>query len=248
MILPTSGDREGEEPKYEVLRLQLRRDIEAGMRPHEALPSERELMAHYGVSRMTVREALSRLVDEGLVYRRRGSGSFVADPHTITKSLSLTSFSEDIKARRMAPGTRLVLAERIAAEAQVATDLRLSPGDPVIHLERVRTADRTPMCVENVWLPVEVVGDALDPQSLDSLYERLEAIGAGPTRADQTIRATVVDARQADLLSVPPHSPALVVNRITYDSRGRAVERAGSVYRADRYDLQVTVTRSGRSS
>jgi GntR family transcriptional regulator len=241
------GSAGGVVPKYEVLREHLRHDIQAGMQPHDALPSERELMARYDVSRMTVREALTRLADEGLVYRVQGSGTFVADPDTITKSLSLTSFSEDIQARRMVPGSRPVLAENIEADVNVAHDLALSPGAPVLHLERVRTADDVPMCLENVWLPLAIVGDGIDLETPDSLYERLEAIGAGPERADQTIRATVVDSRVAKLLGVPAHSPALLVSRVTYDGQGRAVERGNSVYRADRYDFKVSVSRRRRS-
>ena len=242
----TTPTRAGREPKYAAVRQHLVDDIGAGMQPHDALPSERELMARYGVSRMTVREALARLADEGRVYRVQGSGTFVADPDTITKSLSLTSFSEDIRARRMTPGSQLVTARREEADAVTARDLVLSPGAPVHHLERVRTADGTPMCLEEVWLPVEVVGEQLTPHHVESLYERLEALGAAPERADQTIRATVVDARQARLLGVAAHSPALVVSRTTYDARGRPVERGRSTYRADRYDFQVSVTRRRR--
>lgn len=248
MTLPMQDARgHRKEPKYAAVRLELLKDIESGMQPHHPLPSERELMSRYGVSRMTVREALSRLADEGRVYRVQGSGTFVADPDTITKSLSLTSFSEDIRARRMTPGSRLVRAAREDASAPVARDLALSPGAPVWHLERVRTADGAPMCLENVWLPIAVVGEELDADGVDSLYERLEEVGSGPERADQTIRATVVDARQARLLGVAPHSPALVVSRVTYDGKGTPVERGNSVYRADRYDFQLSVTRRRRS-
>lgn len=233
--------------KYESVRLRLRSHIVNELQPHDPLPSERELMARYGVSRMTIREALTRLADEGLVYRVQGSGTFAADPDTITKSLTLTSFSEDIRNRRMLPGSRLVTAEQVEADAQVAHDLALSPGAPVVHLERVRTADGIQMCLENVWLPASLIGESLDPGAVDSLYAHLESIGAGPERADQSIRASVVDTREAELLGVPAHSPALVVSRVTYDGRGRAIERGHSVYRADRYNFQLTVSRRRRS-
>lgn len=245
--MTTEKSRHVRDTKYETVRAQLRDHIVAAMHPHDPLPSERELMARYGVSRMTIREALTRLADEGLVYRKQGAGTFVADPETITKSLSLTSFSEDIRARRMVPGSRLVTAEHIEADAQVAHDLALSPGMPVVHLERVRTADGSPMCLENVWLPADLVGTTLDEGEMASLYEHLEAAGAGPERADQAIRATVVNPQEAKLLDVAAHSPALLVTRVTYDGAGRAVERARSVYRADRYDFQLTVTRRRHS-
>ncbi|MBC7559940.1 MAG: GntR family transcriptional regulator [Dermatophilaceae bacterium] len=234
------------EPKYEALRRQLLADITAGMQPHDALPTERELMARYGVSRMTVRESLSRLADEGRIYRVQGSGSYVADPGTIRKSLALTSFSEDITARRMTPGARLLHLDRADADVAVARDLALSPGDPVVRIVRLRTADGEPMCLERVWLPELLVPGLVDAGVGQSLYDALAGYGLDPQHADQTIRATVVTPEEALLLDVPAHSPALHVSRITYDSLGRAVERGHSVYRADRYDFHLSVSRRGR--
>ncbi|MBO1332307.1 GntR family transcriptional regulator [Streptomyces sp. VRA16 Mangrove soil] len=234
-----------QEPKHETLRAELLTLIE-GLTPHEALPSERELMQHHNVSRMTVRRAMERLVQEGHVYRVQGSGTFVAEPSTISKSLRLTSFSEDIRGRRMAPGSRLLLLERTQADLACARDLFVAPGTPVVHLERLRLADDEPMCLENVWLPEHLVPGLADSGEPHSLYDWLDRAGAAPDRADQTIRATVVDSRQAELLGVPPHFPALHVERVTRDVRGRAVERAVSLYRADRYDYRLTIHREPR--
>lgn len=234
------------EHKYEALRRQLLADITARLRPHDALPTERELMQRYGVSRMTVREALSRLADDGRIYRVQGSGSYVADPGTIRKSLTLTSFSEDITARRMTPGATLLALDRAEADAAVARDLALSPGDPVVRIVRLRTADGAPMCLERVWLPELLVPDLIEAGIGESLYDALATYGLDPQHADQTIRATVVNAEEAHLLDVPAHSPALHVSRITYDALGRAVERAHSLYRADRYDFHLSVSRRGR--
>lgn len=232
-------------PKYEELRSALVDDISGRLRPHEALPSERDLMRSYGVSRMTVREALTRLADDGLVYRVHGAGTFVADPATISKSLHLTSFSEDIRARDMTPGSITVSAERVPVPEVVAPHLLLTTGQMVVHLERVRTADGVPMALEHVWLPAGLVDVAVDVVALAarSVYDRLVEVGAGPERAEQSIRAGVLAAREAGLLDVPTGAAALVVSRTTYDVRGRAVERAESSYRADRYDFQLTVHR-----
>lgn len=229
--------------KYEELRVALADDISSRLRPHDALPSERELMQRHGVSRMTVREALSRLVDQGLVYRVHGAGTFVADPATISKSLHLTSFSEDIRARHMEPGSTMVGARRVPVPEDVARHLGLSTGRMVVHLERVRTADGVPMALENVWLPVELVDGDLDRLGAGSVYDRLVAAGAAPERAEQVISAGVLGEREAALLDVMPGSPTLVVSRTTYDLRGRPVERAESEYRGDRYDFQLTVHR-----
>lgn len=233
--------------KYEELRVALAEDISTRLRPHEALPSERDLMQRYGVSRMTVREALARLADDGLVYRVQGAGTFVADPATISKSLHLTSFSEDIRARNMEPGSRTVRAERIPVPDDVAPHLGLTTGRMVVHLERVRTADGVPMALENVWLPAHLLdlpaGGDVQQLATGSVYDRLAAAGAAPERAEQAIRAGVLGEREADLLDVATGAPTLVVSRTTYDLRGRPVERAESAYRGDRYDFQLTVHR-----
>ncbi|MFB7084917.1 GntR family transcriptional regulator [Streptomyces sp. NPDC056296] len=238
------GERGGSgTAKHEALRRALSKMIDDGLAPHEALPSERELMQRFAVSRMTVRRAVERLAQEGRVYRVQGAGTFVADPATISKSLHLTSFSEDIRARRMVPGSRLLQLERTGADMVCARDLFVEPGAPLVHIARLRLADDEPMCLENAWLPEAYVPGLVDQGEPDSLYQLLSRAGVAPESADQTIRATVLDSEQARLLEVPPHFPALLVQRITRDARGRAVERAESLYRADRYDFRVTVFR-----
>lgn len=229
--------------KHEALRRALAEMIDEGLAPHQLLPSERELMLRYDVSRMTVRRAVERLVQEGRVYRVQGAGTYVAERSTISKSLRLSSFSEDIRARRMVPDSRLVSLGLVPADLACARDLRLAPGSEVVHMERLRTADREPMCLENVWLPPSLVPGLVAEGDPTSLYQRLETAGAAPQTADQTIRATVLDARQAELLDVPPHFPALEVERVTRDTRGPPVERAVSLYRADRYDFKLTISR-----
>ncbi|TDE39306.1 GntR family transcriptional regulator [Nonomuraea mesophila] len=233
-----------QETKYETLRRALAELIEARMAPHDSLPSERELMQQYGVSRMTVRQAIDGLVRDGRVYRVQGAGTFVADSGKITKSLTFSSFSEDIRARRMKPGGRLLLLESEPAEIDVARDLFLEPGTPVVHITRLRTADGEPMCLENAWVPEHLVPDLAARGHVESLYDVLEAAGAAPEHADQTISATVVNRGQAELLGVPNSFPALRVSRVTHDARGRAVERAISLYRADRYDYRLSIARS----
>ncbi|MGW8887552.1 GntR family transcriptional regulator [Streptomyces sp. NPDC055749] len=235
------------EPKHEALRNVLMALIDDGMEPHDALPSERDLMQRYSVSRMTVRRAVERLTQEGRVYRIQGAGTFVADPATISKTLHLTSFSEDIRSRRMVPDSRLLVLERTEADVDCARDLFVAPGSPVVHLERLRTADGEPMCLENVWLPEALVPGLVEHGEPLSLYSWLQQTGAAPESADQTIRATVVGPREATLLGVPPQFPALHVERITRDIRGRAVERAISLYRADRYDYRLTIFRERRT-
>ncbi|MFB7652986.1 MULTISPECIES: GntR family transcriptional regulator [unclassified Streptomyces] len=229
--------------KHETLHAALGEMIDGGLTAHQLLPSERELMLRFDVSRMTVRRAVERLAQEGRVYRVQGAGTYVAERPTISKSLTLTSFSEDIRARGMVPDSRLIGLAVVPADLPCARDLHVAPGSDVVHLERLRTADGEPMCLENVWLPPNLVPGLVEEGDPESLYWRLEKAGAAPQTAKQTIRATVLTQAQAELLAVPPHFPALEVERVTRDVRGRAVERAVSLYRADRYDFKLAISR-----
>lgn len=231
-------------PKWQSVLADLQTRTLATLEPHDPLPSERSLMVTYGVSRMTVREALRSLAGKGLVYRIQGSGTFVAEPSRVSKSLALTSFSEDIRARGMVPGAHELARVTVPAPPAVAKDLGLSVGHMVMRLERVRTADDESMCLERVWVPLAVLGDAVsDRQPIESLYEVMQRAGALPVRADQTIRADIFDDEESRLLTVARRSPCLRVARIAHDARGRAVECGHSAYRADRYDFNLTITR-----
>ncbi|GGM29396.1 hypothetical protein GCM10007977_033370 [Dactylosporangium sucinum] len=159
----------------------------------------------------------------------------------ITKSIELTSFSDDMRRRGLQPGSHLRTAESLPAGAAVGFALGLSPAQEVVHLERVRTADGVPMCVEHSYLSVPGLLD----QPLDgSLYDLLrDRYHIRLVRAEQSIRATVLDQETAALLEVPPFSPALLVERTTYDQRDRPVERAISTYRGDRYAFEIEVVR-----
>lgn len=243
-----SGVRDGQEPgnglrKHELLYRRLLEQIRAELSPHDALPSERELTSRHQVSRATVRQALQRLEEEGWVYRLQGAGTYVADPATISKSLALTSFSEDMRARKLAPGSKLLGLRRVTADVAVARDLRLSPGAEVVHIRRLRLADGEPMCLEQVWLRGDLLPGAHEQLAAGSLYDALAARGVEVHHADQVIGATVVDTEQAGLLGVAPYSPAIRVTRVTFDDADRALESAESIYRADRYDFRITVNR-----
>jgi GntR family transcriptional regulator len=229
--------------KSEQLHAHLIGLVSGGLDPHVKLPTERELAEQFGVSRLTVRRVLDRLERDGLVYRVQGAGTFVNSPR-ISKSVELTSFSEDMRERGLRPGSKLVRAEIEAAGPAIGYALGLSPATEVLHLERIRTADDEPMCLEQSYLPKELVPGLADLDLTGSLYELLTTrFNLRIERAEQTIRATVVDAATANMLGVPPFSPAFLVERIGYDNRGRPVERAESLYRGDRYWYELTIYR-----
>lgn len=229
-------------PKHELLRAQLHAEIER-MEPHAALPTERDLVARYEVSRSTVRQALDALADAGVVYRVHGAGTFVAAP-IISKSHLLTSFSEDMRARGFVPGSRLMAADEGPAGHQIAEDLCIDPTDPVVRLVRVRSADDRRMCLETVHLAAEHVPGLLRRDLSGSLYELLEThYGLRLVRAEQVWTAIALDEHSAVLLGVPTGSPAFHVRRIAMDERDRPQEATTSVYRADRYDVRMNVRR-----
>lgn len=233
-------------PKYESLRRHLTRLIEQQMAPHDKLPTERHLAEEFSISRVTVRRALDELTLDGRVYRVQGAGTFVADT-TITKTQNLTSFSEEIRERGMTPGALPLRLETMDAPDYVADSLAIEVGTPVVHIERVRTANSVPISLERVYLPANLVPGLLDELLAGSLYTILRRkYRIIAHRAEQTITAQLLDARTADILEVAPKSPALVVGRTTFDPRDRPFERTQTTYRADRYSLQMPLARGDK--
>jgi GntR family transcriptional regulator len=215
-----------------------------GLHPHDRLPTERALAEQFATTRLTVRRVLDQLGHEGRVYRLQGAGTFVSAAR-IAKSVELTSFSDDMRARGLVPGSLDVAVAVISAGATIGAALAISPRDAVIHIARVRTADGVPMALEHAYVPASLVPGLKDRVWNGSLYELLwTGYGLRAEKAEQTIRASVLDQRDAAALSVPEFSPAFVVERVTIDARGRRLEFARSTYRADRYCYDLTIYRN----
>jgi GntR family transcriptional regulator len=212
------------------------------MAPHDALPSERDLMAVYGVSRMTVRQAISRLVEEGRVYNVHGSGTYVGSADIFSKTPKLTSFTEDMISRGYSPSSRVLELARAKTPEDVARALGITVESETTHIRRLRLADGNPIAIEDVYLP----GDVLDIESFDLssyLYEQLRATGDEGYRAAQEIKAITLGEEDSRLLDVPPGSAALAVSRVSSSRRGQLIEYARTTYRGDRYSFQLAVTR-----
>lgn len=230
-------------PKYEWLTKEFIAAYVEQAPAGTALPTERELAATHEVSRATVRQALASLESRGVVYRIQGSGTYTVGP-AIAKSLGLTSFSEDIRARGLVPGSRVISADARPAGADVGRDLQLSPAAEVVRLVRVRTASGVPMCLEEVYLEAAKVPGLLGLDLTGSLYELLsDRYGIRLVRADQVLEATVLEEPDAKALDSPLLAPALRVRRIGLDGRDRPVERSTSLYRGDRYQIRYAVRR-----
>ena len=239
MTAAVSIDPESPVPKYFQLQEILLELIETELTYNEMIPSERELVDRYGLSRMTVRQAINQLVADGRLYRLVGKGTFVARPK-IEMPLRLASFTEDMRARGLEPGSRDLERRIVPANAHMVRGLNLNPGELVHLIARLRTADAEPMAIERSHIPVNLAPglDAV-PLSDRSLYQVLaDEFGVILDRGEQTIEAGLVDAADGALLKLQPGSPVLLLQRRSF-AGGRPVEFTVSTYRGDRYQLHV---------
>jgi GntR family transcriptional regulator len=204
----------------------------------EAIPSERQLSADLGVSRLTVRAALDELAREGHLVRRRGSGTFVSEPK-IAQELTMTSFTEDMRRRGMQPGSRTLSLEVVPAGARLGRFLHVSPSEPIVVAKRLRLADHESMAIETLHVRSALV-PGLSAAELEgkSFYELLRSrYGIAIAGGMQTIEPTVTNEEESDALGVPLHSPAFLFERVTRSEKGEVVEFVHSIYRGDRYRL-----------
>jgi GntR family transcriptional regulator len=208
-----------------------------------AIPSERQLSADLGVSRLTVRAALDDLAREGYVVRRRGSGTYVQQPK-ISQELTITSFSEDMRRRGMAPGSKTLSMTTILAGARLGRFLQVSPSEPILVIKRLRLADRETMAIETLHL-VEGLVPGLTAKDLSgSLYALLQSrYGIEIVTGTQAIEPTVTNEEESVALGVPLHSPAFLFERTSLDQHDRTVEFVHSVYRGDRYRIVTELHR-----
>ena len=225
-------------PRYYQLKGILRNRVRSGeWKPGDLIPSERELSETYSISRMTARQAVTDLVNEGIFYREQGKGTFVS-PHKIMQPLlKLSGFTEDISARGQRPGTRVLSLELRPADEMTAERLHVPLGQPIVRLERLRLADEEPLAIECSQLHFKGCEKLLEEDfATHSLYQLLERkFGIPLMAADQEIEAGLASDDEAALLHIQPGSAVLYTRRITYTDRNLAVEYAKSVYCGTKY-------------
>ncbi len=235
-------DAQSRAPLYQRLQRALRDAIaDNRLAADETLPPERDLAEEFGVSRITVRRALETLVEEGLLTRRQGAGTFVTS--RVEKNFSkLSSFSEDMVARGRRPESVWLSRASGTVNPEESLTLGLSPGAVVYRFNRIRYADGSPMAVEYSTVP----GFCLPNENAveESLYEALEKHTSRPVRALQRLRAVLFSGERARLLSVADGSPGLLIERRGYLRDGRPVEYTQSYYRGDAYDFVAELSTS----
>lgn len=234
-------------PLYYQLKELLREQIESGaLKPNEPVPSERELEERYGISRMTARHALSQLEAEGFVYRKQGSGTFVAEPKIRQGLLRLTGFTEDMQSKGMKPGAKVLDMDVLPGDEELESKLGSSSDEQFVKVQRVRTADGKPMALETSFLRRKFC-PGIEKIDLNdrSLYETLEEqYQIFLSRAEQTLEPKLADEYEARILGVDKGKPMLLMERTTFLEDGStAIEYVRSVYRGDRYKFYVELKR-----
>jgi GntR family transcriptional regulator len=244
MTSPTRVINEGPRPKHAQLSDVLADLATRELGPDAAIPSERELMAAYDVSRATVRKAIESLIADGLLHRIHGKGTFVATPR-LESRLHLASFSQDMRRRGLTPSTRLLRIELDEPPADVAEALGLGTDRAAWRLDRVRLADGQPIALENGWYPRALLPD-LDRHDLSgSLYELFAGVyGHTIDSAEETLWGETADASTARHLDAPVNTPLLVFRRVSC-AADRPLEYVVSRYRGDRYQIHMSLGRDG---
>ena len=241
----------GPVPLYHQLKEILRHDIEQGIyQTGERLPSEPELIRQYEVSRITVRQALDELEAEGLVIRRHGKGTYVAEKRIEQELVYLTDFVEDMQRAGQNPLSRIVACIREPARPIIAKALRLPNNTEVVRIDRVRLADHRPIAFDTTWLPLRF-GELLMGTDLsqETIYHILEArYGIPVVSGTFNITAATATAQKAALLDTPPGAALLVIQRISYTTNDEPVYLQERYYRPDRVQYRVSLQRQSNAN
>ncbi len=232
----------GGTPLYRRIQVDLRERVANGeLAPGTQVETELELMARYGVSRATVRQALSGLVASGILEIRRGRGTFVHGAALEHRLGGFYTFSREIERHGMRPGTRVRGIAVVPASDDVAEELGLAAETQVVALRRIRLGDDQPIVSETSYLPAARFAGLEDIDfSSASLYETLTNVfGVRPVRARETFVPVLLGDEEAQILGGQAGDPVLSVERTTYDSDGVIIEYCRSTLRADRYRYSV---------
>lgn len=233
-------------PLYYQLAQALREKIRAGeYAKGDQIASERDLMDVYQVSRNTVRDAIDSLVNEGLLAREHGRGTFVADPMLKLGIMRLTSFTEDMRERHQEPSSTLISRALLAPPPTIQQQLGLLSEEKALKIERLRFADGIPMSLNISYFNLQtcpgLVEENIENQSVYEILER--KFGVRLARAEQIIRADSASEYQAQMLNVAAGVPILVIEGVVFLEDGRPIEHLCSIYRSDRYVFSINPVR-----
>lgn len=236
-------ERNSAVPLYYQIQENLRNQIDAQVwKPGEQIPTEQTLCEQFGVSRITVIRALMRLVQEGILVREQGKGTFVATPALVMTPPKLMSFTEDMKSRGLEAGTTVLSAAIKPCPPKL---VEVFGADPLWIVERLRTANGDPMGMQRAYLSQRRFPNLDKYLETDvSLYRILaRRYGTRPARAIETYSAVELTAAEASLLQQDSGRPAFSVQRTTWEIDGTVIEHVRSVMRSDKYHYTVELER-----
>ena len=228
-------------PVYIQIHNEIRKEIESGKwAVGERIPSERQLSQDFDVSRMTLRQAIQTLVDEGILQRQVGSGTYVASSKVQEKMSGTTSFTEITESQGKKPSSKTVSYHVADPSISELEKLKLKDGDQILRMERIRYADNQPICFEVATIPISIV-KSLDKEDItSSLYKALEnKAGLKLGDATQTVSAILASEKIANFLNVKRGSAILRVRQVTTLDDDRPFEYVRSQYAGDRFEFYL---------
>jgi DNA-binding GntR family transcriptional regulator len=208
--------------------------------PGEQLPNEIDLAETLRISRPTMRRALEELVDKGLIVRKRGVGTQVANAE-VRRRVALTSLYDDLAATGRKPETRVLRFETDRTNPTAARKLGEPLGEPLVYFERLRFADGRPLAILRNWLPQRFADLTTSDLETRGLYEIFGQRGCRPSIATQRITAQAATTTEAKLLGLRRNAPLISLQRTAFDGPGNSVEYADNLYDASSYAIEVTV-------
>ena len=242
-------DKNSHEPLYRQLAKLLISQIHAGdYQTGNRLPSERELSEAYKVSRITARQAIDLLFEDGLIFREQGRGTFVAEPR-MRHLQGLTSFTEDMQARGFTPHSRILTQEVLEADGELQSSLRISAGQRILHLVRLRMADERPIALQASYISLAscsgLENEDFKDQSLFALLRSKYYLYPNWTEVD--IQAVPASKEEAALLEIRPNDPLLVVRGKTFTDSFEPIETVRTTYIGKGLALYIGRQRIGGS-
>lgn len=229
-------------PLYAQLLERFRRQIESGeLKPGDRFPAELDLAQQYGVARITIRRAIEELVQDGLLVRRQGKGSFVAAPKIDRELVNVSSFTARMQARGLQPGSKVVGVHVIAATGSLAHNLGVPVDSPVAEIQRVRYANDEPMSLEASYVSLErCPGINQVDFNNHSLYQVLESIySLRPAGSRKTLELAFATHQESQLLQVSAGAPLFLLKAVVSTADDRVMEYAKLLFRGDRFRFQV---------
>lgn len=228
-------------PIYIQIHNDIKRAIEAGKwAVGDRIPSERELSRNFDVSRMTLRQAIQTLVDEGILERQVGSGTYVANQKVQEKMSGVTSFTDLMLTQGKQPTSKTISYHVMNPSLSEAEKLKLNEDDQVLRMERIRYGDDVPICFEVATVPEKLVDGLSKKEVTSSLYRAFEdKKQLSPGKAQQTVSAMSASERIAEYLSIKRGDAILRLRQVTYLQDGTPFEYVRTQYVGERFEFYL---------